>query len=1057
MRVITLSVLFFLLTATTAFGQAGKIAGTVTDAETGNPLPGVNVVVVGTQQGATTDVEGNYSILNVSPGTYDVRASFVGYAPVTQEGVQVNIDLTSEVNFALQEQTAELEEITVQATEPVVKKDISANVANLSAEDVENLPGVTDLQDIVTRQPGVQGFSVRGGSLSETLLQVDGFAQRDGINNEPIQSVSFTAIQEVQVQTGGFNAEYGNVRSGLINVVTKSAPRDHYTVDVLTRFSPARQKNFGGLPSDEDSFWMRPYLDEEVAFEGTSEWDEYEQAQYQDFEGWNSIADRYNSDANPDNDITPEQLQDIFLFQRRKNLEVATPDYIVDGSVGGPVPGGGALGNLRFFGSYRQGKSAYLIPQRIDGYSERLGSLTLTSDLTQSMKLDLRGMYSRDEGLDLSRRNAPQMAEADGGQYGYAGFLFEVRQDGSTVFANDAISVFDRERLMLGADLTHTLGPNTFYEAKVQRTNSDYLSAPRVMRDTSTVVETIAGRELDETPFGYWPEQLVTDDGMLLGGSWAESRDSSDATTWSGQFDITHQLTQNFQLKGGGTLIQTAHNRNSGFRSTSGGNSEFGWNRDFRQGALYGQTKIEFEGMIANLGARLDYFHALGQWYDFERYAEQLAGLSLEPTAETLEQEDTEHQLFLSPRLGVSFPVSENSKFFFNYGHFRSTLYPDDVFMFNTPYQGGNGRLQAIGNPSHPLPKTTSYELGFEQNLFDKLLFRLTGYYKDISDQATSVRFIGALGNVNYTEANPFSYRDIRGFEALLQKNVGWYRGYLNFTYDARKSGRFGLAQYFENPVEQVNYEQSYRNDAYARVPQPYARASLQLLAPSDFGPEVAGFHPLEGWRLIGDGAWYAGNAFTWEGPGATNLPNVRNNVRWSDTWNFDMRLTKNFASRFGDIQFYVDVNNMLNLKQMNQGALFVDIKQDSDRYMQSLHLPADIFENAEGGAPYNYIPGDDRPGDYREPGVSFVPIEIVPDVQSVADPGTRPLYYETSETGAAANGTYMVYRSGGWEEAEQDLVDSVLEDNQYIDMPNPTSFTFLNPRSYTFGLRVTL
>ena len=308
------AVLLVLLGASVTWAQTGKISGVVTDAQTGDPIPGVNVVIVGEQVGATTDAQGRYSILNLSPGTYDVRATFVGYANATREGVDVNIDLTTEVNFEMQEETQELQEVTVQAEERVVKPDISANVANISADNVENVP-VSSLSEVVGLQAGVQGLSVRGGDLNELSIRVNGLSMRDGRSNEPTAAISYTSIKEVQVQTGGFNAEYGNVRSGLINVVTKDAPRDFYTVDVFTRYTPTTKMSFGPRPDDPDSYWLRPYLDEDVAFQGTAAgWDRYTQRQYPEFEGFNTLSEKFNSDDNPNNDLSPTKLQALFKW-----------------------------------------------------------------------------------------------------------------------------------------------------------------------------------------------------------------------------------------------------------------------------------------------------------------------------------------------------------------------------------------------------------------------------------------------------------------------------------------------------------------------------------------------------------------------------------------------------------------------------------------------------------------------------------------------------------------------------------------------------------------------
>lgn len=95
----SLALLVAFVATAEAFAQTGKIAGRVTDAATGEPLPGVNVVIEGTTQGASSSVDGDYVVIGVRPGAYTVIASFIGFATQRQEGVHVSIDLTTTVNF----------------------------------------------------------------------------------------------------------------------------------------------------------------------------------------------------------------------------------------------------------------------------------------------------------------------------------------------------------------------------------------------------------------------------------------------------------------------------------------------------------------------------------------------------------------------------------------------------------------------------------------------------------------------------------------------------------------------------------------------------------------------------------------------------------------------------------------------------------------------------------------------------------------------------------------------------------------------------------------------
>lgn len=138
------------LTATTALAQRGKISGVVTDAATGDTMPGVNVVIVGTTQGGVADVDGFYFINNVRPGAYVLQASFIGFVSSTTENVRVSTGLTTEVNFTLREQAVGLAEIVVTSEQPIVQLDVSANVASLNPADFEDLPiaGVSDVLDL---------------------------------------------------------------------------------------------------------------------------------------------------------------------------------------------------------------------------------------------------------------------------------------------------------------------------------------------------------------------------------------------------------------------------------------------------------------------------------------------------------------------------------------------------------------------------------------------------------------------------------------------------------------------------------------------------------------------------------------------------------------------------------------------------------------------------------------------------------------------------------------------------------------------------------------------
>lgn len=217
--VLSLSVNLHLSAQTT-----GKIAGVVTD-DRGDALPGVNVYIEGTQSGNSTDADGNYFILNVRPGSYTLVASFIGFKTVRVTDVQVQVDRTTTIDFVLEEQVIEGEEVVVIAQASLITVDQTSASAKVSGDDILKLP-VQSFVQTVSAQAGVsqgQGGSlhIRGGRSSEIKYYVDGIAVSNPFSNGLAVPVENTAVQEVEVISGTYNAEYGQANSGIVNIVTR--------------------------------------------------------------------------------------------------------------------------------------------------------------------------------------------------------------------------------------------------------------------------------------------------------------------------------------------------------------------------------------------------------------------------------------------------------------------------------------------------------------------------------------------------------------------------------------------------------------------------------------------------------------------------------------------------------------------------------------------------------------------------------------------------------------------------------------------------------------------
>ena len=386
-------------------GVTGKVSGRVIDSNTNEALIGANVMLVGTSLGAATDEDGYYHILNVPPGFYDLRSNMIGYAEKTITGVRVEIDLTAVIDLDLSIEAIEGEMITVAANQKLVKVDVASSQKSISSEKISEMP-VSSVTEVVGLSAGVSGLSVRGGSYNETQFMVDGLVLNDERTSEPTTGIPLSSIQDISLQTGGFGAEYRNARSGVINVVTKEGNKDSYSGSISFRQSPSGQKHFGMSPYDAESFWFKPYLDDEVCWTGTNNgnWDEYQQRQYPSFDGWNSISEQTLADDDPSNDLTPTGAQRVFSWEHRLNGAIELPDINIDAGFGGPVPFiSDRFGNLRFYLSTRQEQDMYLYEVSSPGLYRTSYLFKLTSDLTDRSKLVYSLYNGNMEGTTLSR------------------------------------------------------------------------------------------------------------------------------------------------------------------------------------------------------------------------------------------------------------------------------------------------------------------------------------------------------------------------------------------------------------------------------------------------------------------------------------------------------------------------------------------------------------------------------------------------------------------------------------------------------------------------------
>ncbi|MHC5035452.1 MAG: TonB-dependent receptor, partial [Planctomycetota bacterium] len=228
--------------AAPAYAQVGKVTGVVTDATTGEVLAGVQVYIEGTGRGALSADNGRYFILNVPPGTYVLVAEIIGYATVRTVDVVVGIDVTRTVDFEMTPQAIAVEELVVEAERvPLVETTAtgardaitSMEVMALPVADVGGalslrsgflqVPQNTDVISLQEERRGLSPIRIRGGRAGETLTLIDGVPINNFVFGGPGFDITPYAVSTINYERGGFEPQYGNALSGIINIATREA------------------------------------------------------------------------------------------------------------------------------------------------------------------------------------------------------------------------------------------------------------------------------------------------------------------------------------------------------------------------------------------------------------------------------------------------------------------------------------------------------------------------------------------------------------------------------------------------------------------------------------------------------------------------------------------------------------------------------------------------------------------------------------------------------------------------------------------------------------------
>lgn len=901
---VPIAIMLILDAIPSAAGVHGKIAGRVVDEKTREGLIGANVSVTGTNLGATTDMEGNYVILDVPPRLYSLRISYIGYTTKVVREVKVVQDLTTEINVELAETYLELGEVVeVVAERPLIHKEVSASAITVSSDEFRNRP-IESIQSVVNTSAGVVSFQgqsfIRGSRWTDVAYVVDGVPLTNPITGGLMTDVSKNAVEEIVLLTGGFSAEYGNAMGGVVNVTTKDGG----------------SKMGGSLRYKSDKIMSRSQY-------------------YQNLNVW---------------DLT----------------------------VGGPIYGGikffatGYL-NVRNMNPQRE----VIAPDGTDlgrhpheGYQEYRTNVKLTVPLSRDLKIQFTGSQNRAQQLLY---NLYWRFGSDANQLDRYGALWQKTRFGalivnhllsSTTFYTAKLGYLDWHSINGQRDRSEWSGlaesangewwkdfkfRKPFYDRNYRLPNDPNVYSKWRLRDSQGVDDVYSPRTSDSVsvnnPYGVpGGIQNTVDADYFQSFVWSGDRDWYEENRnrqLSFRFDLTSQPSASHEIKSGFEIITHRVNR---FRIgamaalnglgitypiidfyeksptdtalTISDVEDLGDGYTPIEAAAYATYQVRLKGMYINLGLRYDYYKAQTRF--------RLNPLQPDESSPFKQARlDSRSKSQFSPRLGISFPVTDRILLRFNYGHFFQRPPMDRLFSYL--WIDLNQADVNQGNPNIDPQKTVAYEIGLSGIVRDDLALDITAFQKNMFN-LEGYRMFRAPDLEWYFLAVNEEYGESRGVEVTLRKRYShWTSGSLTYTLSYARGTSSDVTQVSRYPLtaltyaKELGYDPIYPQDT---MPMDFDRRHAMYLifdfsVPMNEGPELLGFKPLSGFGLNLTGIYQAGTPYTPMTSYFVNLTTDRfNSANYPSSYSFDTRLRKDVPFLGTSLSIFAEIYNVFNFQK---------------------------------------------------------------------------------------------------------------------------------------------
>lgn len=894
-----------ILVCSSLFGEGGKISGLVIDNESSQPLMGVSVLVEGVGIGADTDGEGRYVILNVPPGEYTLRTSYIGYASIKVTNLSVNTGRTTEQNFSLTQEVIAGEEVVVTAERPLVHKDLTSSQKITTAEEISAMP-VESFLGVLTAQAGVnQGaggeLHIRGGRSNEVGYYIDGISVANPFfTNSLSVNVSNKALQELKVVSGAFNAEYGNAMSGIVNIQIKEGGDkldgsvsmyigDRYSTDTelytnIDDFEIFNRKTIEGYLSGPIPFTRKKLtFNTSLRYSGQDGYlygvREHTVQDYANFES-NDWYIQMGGDSSIVSMNPSESLNKLAKF----TLKISPKLKISMQYLGSQ---GESQSYSHFYKYNPDGRSKYLsnnnnLSLKIN---HAIGRKTFYEGHVFLNNTDYKGFQFTPISLDNAIHFTNNSSFGDGED-----IVLLIETPGSYTIGNRTINVLDSNVYILP--------------------NSNYASSLNIQGSPSSATFSFGGSN--------------------RGHSYRVSN------SIGGKFDITSQINNRNELKAGIQYRNDDLNERN-FTILFDGNSytiptitpENGSpsHSYYTENALffsaYVQDKLEYQSFIMNAGLRYD---------SFDPQTSHITNL-VDPEGG---EETSVKKTMWSPRLGVAFPITDEGVLHFSYGHFYQMPTLRNLFLTSI---FGAGLSPSVGYGNLKPEKTVMYEFGLQQQLSRYLAINGSVFYKDI-------RNLLALQSIRYNSPTygPSSYA------VYLNKDYAMVKG-ITLSLTKRRDSKTKLSAFIDYSYQTTEGNStnsgSFYFNALTGLEEEKKIVSLSWDQSHVFNSTISITEPgAKGWGLSFIGKMSTGWPYTPNIPFANYVP-YPNSSRKPVQKSMDLRFYKIISIAKLQFELFLKAYNVFD--QRNEKYIYTDTGRSGYTYVNRTLEETEAFKSHYG------------------------------------------------------------------------------------------------------------